>query len=71
MSRDEVTIRLDRTQISAFALGAEPSDRDYWLSRSPEERFAMVEFLRRQFDGHDSTTKRLQRLIRTVSFGEG
>ena len=38
-------------------------DRDYWLSRSPEERIAAVELLRRQRHG---SSARLQRVARVV-----
>jgi hypothetical protein len=35
----------------------------YWLSRTPEERVAAVEYLRRQFNG---SSARLQRCARVV-----
>jgi hypothetical protein len=35
----------------------------YWLSRTPEERVAAVEYLRRQIDG---SSARLQRSARVV-----
>jgi len=38
-------------------------DLDYWMSRTPEERIAAVEFLRRQFYG---STEGLQRTARVV-----
>ncbi len=38
-------------------------DLEYWLSRSPEERVAAVDFLRAQVDG---TKQRLQRVGRVV-----
>lgn len=38
-------------------------DLKYWLSRSPEERVAAVEFLRRQYRG---STERLQRVARII-----
>jgi hypothetical protein len=45
----------------------ESNDRDadlaYWLSKSPEERVAAVDFLRRQRHG---TGARLQRVARVV-----
>ncbi len=39
----------------------EKDDLHYWLSRSPEERIGVIEFLRKQYYG-DST--RLQRTVR-------
>ena len=38
-------------------------DVKYWLSKSPEERIAAVEYLRRQFHG---SSARLQRVARVV-----
>ncbi len=38
-------------------------DLKYWLSKSPEERVAAVEFLRRQYHG---STERLQRVARII-----
>jgi hypothetical protein len=38
-------------------------DVQYWLSKSPEERIAAVEYLRRQFHG---SSARLQRVARVV-----
>jgi len=38
-------------------------DLEYWLNRSPEERIAAVEFLRRQYDG---SSTRLQRSARVI-----
>ena len=38
-------------------------DLKYWLSKSPEERVATVDYLRRQ---HHGGTTRLQRVVRVV-----
>jgi hypothetical protein len=38
-------------------------DLEYWLQRTPEERIAAVELLRRQ---HYGSTARLQRVARVV-----
>ena len=43
-------------------------DLAYWLSKTPEERVAAVEYLRRQY--HGSTT-RLQRSTRVVQQTRG
>jgi hypothetical protein len=36
-------------------------DREYWLSKTPEERFSAIEMLRRQMNGNPG---RLQRVVR-------
>jgi len=38
-------------------------DLKYWLTKSPEERVAAVDYLRRQYHG---SSERLQRVIRVV-----
>ena len=38
-------------------------DLKYWLSKSPQERIAAVEYLRRQSHG---STARLQRVVRVI-----
>ncbi len=38
-------------------------DLKYWLSKSPEERVAAVDYLRRQYHGD---TERLQRIARVI-----
>lgn len=38
-------------------------DLSYWLNKTPEERIAAVEYLRKQYDG---STARLQRYARVV-----
>lgn len=40
------------------------ADLEYWLSRSPEERIAAVEFLRRQTYGELPPLPRVARIIK-------
>lgn len=44
---------------------ADKDDREYWLSKTPEERIAAVEILRRQYYG---SSTRLQRVARIIKF---
>lgn len=39
--------------VKVYRLGEEPDDRVYWQSRTPEERLAAVEELRRRYYGQD------------------
>jgi hypothetical protein len=41
----------------------EKDDLRYWLSRSPEERIGVIEFLRKQYYGDSA---RLQRTVRVI-----
>jgi hypothetical protein len=38
-------------------------DLSYWLSKTPEERVAAVDYLRKQYHG---STERLQRSVRVI-----
>ncbi len=42
----------------------EPSDdKEYWLSKTPQERLEAVELMRQIIYGYDPTTTRLQRVF--------
>jgi hypothetical protein len=45
-------------------------NREYWLSRPPEERIAAVEFYRRQVYG-DNYSQGLQRVVKITKFSGG
>jgi len=45
-------------------------DLVYWLSRTPEERIAAVEFLRRQMHGDSGRIQRVARVFRREPHGE-
>lgn len=50
-----------------FQIGEEPSDVNYWMSRSPDERLAAVEEIRRDYHGWtDETQPRLQRVYSII-----
>lgn len=44
---------MNKSVARVFRLGDEPPDRDYWLSRPPEERLAALETIRRRIYGPD------------------
>lgn len=59
------TFKMDRTVIAIYTMGEEPSDRDFWMTRSPEERWEAVEFLRATHHGWtNDALPRLQRVLR-------
>ena len=42
-------------------------DLEYWLSKTPEERVAAIEFLRQQrYEAKDGSTPRLQRVVKVI-----
>jgi len=44
------------------------ADLEFWLRKSPEERVATVDYLRRQYHG---STARLQRVARVIQRSRG
>ncbi|MBE7559925.1 hypothetical protein HS125_13665 [bacterium] len=54
---------LDRTALSVGSLKDQGNDLAYWLSRTPQERWATVELFRRLNYGFDPATSTLQRVL--------
>jgi len=65
MSKASDSHRVNREHFSVVDLNDKKSDRDYWLSRSIDERLAHIEYLRRMNYG-DEATGRLQRVLEVV-----
>ena len=62
--------RLDKGALVVHRLGDNLTDTAYWLSRTPEERFAHVEYLRWVNYG-DQAGARLQRIFEIVEGPRG
>jgi len=66
---EEYFYRINRKSFTVSTLNeTEKSDRDYWLSKKPEERISAVEFLRQLIYNYDPSTERLQRVFETAEF---
>jgi hypothetical protein len=60
----------DRIRRDVFGFGTPDDDeRGYWRTRSPEERLAAVELLRRINYGEAATSARLQRVFESAELG--
>jgi hypothetical protein len=70
MSELVQSARMDKTALTITTLTGEPSDRDFWLSKTSEERLAAVELLRAINYGYDPATARLQRVLTVAQLGE-
>jgi len=57
------SLRMDKTAFSVGPLLAESDEREYWLSRTPQERLEALETMRQIVYGYDPSTARLQRLL--------
>ncbi len=56
-------LRLDKTKISFSDSFDNTEEKEYWLSRTPEERLLHVERLRRIAYGYDEDSQGLQRVL--------
>jgi hypothetical protein len=63
--QDILEIRLDKTKISVSDSFDNSEEKEYWLSRTPQERLLHIERLRRINYG-DKATQRLQRVFEVV-----
>ncbi|MBA3763232.1 MAG: hypothetical protein H0X04_07800 [Chthoniobacterales bacterium] len=61
--------KLDGSHFSVLALG-ECDEKEYWLSKSPEERWEAIELLRQMMYGYDPARARLQRVLTVAALGE-
>jgi hypothetical protein len=61
--QDLLEIRLDKTKISVSNSFDNSEEKEYWLSRTPQERLLHVERLRRIAYGYDENSEGLQRVL--------
>ena len=54
---------MDKTAFSVTTLFEKSGDKEYWLSKTPQERLAALELMRQINYGYDPTTARLQRVL--------
>lgn len=55
--------RLNKNIISIATLQDETDEKVYWFSKTPQERIAAMEVMRKILYGYDPTTTRLQRVL--------
>ena len=55
--------KLDRTAFSVGSVFDESDEKEYWLSKTPQERLEAVELMRQIIYGYDPSTTRLQRVF--------
>jgi hypothetical protein len=56
----------DKTVVDVVDLGDDSGDKEYWWSLTPDERWAIVEHLRRLNYGYDPDTTRMERVLEIV-----
>ena len=62
------SVNLDRNAFSVSLLNDESDEKEYWLTKSPQERLEAVELMRQINYGYDPSTVRLQRVLEVVEF---
>lgn len=66
MPDEDEPAQIDRTAFSVTTLSEQSDNRDYWQSRTPEERLAAVGQLRQLNDDYDPAADRFQRVIEVI-----
>ena len=66
MSTEFESFRLDKTAFEIRSLEDEGDDREFWWSKTPDERLLALELMRQSMFGYDPLTDRVQRVL-TVS----
>jgi hypothetical protein len=67
MKRPQYLKKMDKSAISVSDLNSSSLDEtEFWLSKSPEERFIALEILRQRFFDYARTSKRLQRVFEVI-----
>jgi len=64
---DEARVDRQAFEVTSFA-EAEKSDREYWRSRTPDERLEALELSRQIAYGYDPTTRGLSRFFEVAEF---
>jgi len=64
---DEARVNRQAFAVTSFA-EAEEADRQYWRSRTPDERLAALELSRQIAYGYDPTTRGLSRFFEVAEF---
>ena len=57
-------MRVDRTKVSISDSFDNTEEKEYWFSRTPQERLLHVERLRRIAYGYDENSEGLQRVLK-------
>jgi hypothetical protein len=54
---------MDKGAFSVASLSDESDEKQYWLSKTPNDRLAAIETMRQIIYGYDPSTARLQRVF--------
>ena len=61
-------VRMDKTAFSIVSLTEESDEKEFWQTKTPQQRLEAVELLRQLNYGYDPATTRLQRVLTIAEF---
>ena len=59
-------IKMDKTAFSVTTLSEKTNDKEYWLSKTPQERMQALEMMRQINYGYDPATARMEKVLEIV-----
>lgn len=59
-------IKMDKTAFSVTTLSAKTNDKEYWQSKTPQERMQALEIMRQINYGYDPTIARMEKVLEIV-----
>jgi hypothetical protein len=65
------TARLDRSAFQIGSLDDDFEEREYWRTKTPEQRMQALELMRQIIYGYDPATTRLQRVLEVAELESG
>jgi hypothetical protein len=65
------TFKMDKKAISVTSLFEESDEKEYWLSKTPQERLEALELMRQINYGYNPITDRLQRVLEVARLTPG
>jgi hypothetical protein len=57
------TFKMDKQTLTVTSLSEESDEKEYWLSKTPQERLEALELMRQINYGYNPITDRLQRVL--------
>lgn len=57
---------MDKTAFSVTTLSEKTNDKEYWLSKTPQERMQALEMMRQINYGYDPATVRMEKVLEIV-----
>ena len=59
-------IKMDKTAFSVTTLSEKSNDKEYWLSKTPQERMQALEMMRQINYDYDPATARMEKVLEIV-----